>query len=47
MTQTTRLASFGPNFVTAVHPVAYTVDRTYVTLVSIGKHNKKKKKKLT
>jgi hypothetical protein len=43
MTQTTRLASSGPNFVTAVHSVAYTVDRTYVTLVSMKKTRRKKK----
>jgi hypothetical protein len=41
MTQTTRLASSGPNFVAAVHPVAYIVNRTYETLVSIRKHKKK------
>jgi hypothetical protein len=43
MTQTTRLASFGPDFVTAVHPVAYIVNRTYETLVSNEKTRRNKK----
>jgi hypothetical protein len=43
MTQTTRLASSGPNFVAAVHPVAYIVNRTYKTLVSIEESRKKRK----
>jgi hypothetical protein len=47
MTQTTRLASSGPNFVTAVHPVAYSVNRTYETSVSIEKTRRNKIKILT
>jgi hypothetical protein len=44
MTQTTRLASSGPNFIAAVHPVAYIVNRTYETLISINKHEKRRRK---
>jgi hypothetical protein len=44
MTQTTRLASFGPVLVAAVHPVMYICNRIYETLVRIKKTRRKKNK---
>jgi hypothetical protein len=44
MTQTTRLASFGPDFIMAALSTAHFVNKIYKTLVSIRKHEKKKEK---